>query len=118
MAGWGQSLDRGRNRSDPCAKRNLGPDANRFRAYNLDRAGAAKSLGLAPLETPAGPLRFREPSSLFPCLMAAWGGSVLLNRRLSSRNSPAKFPQIQTYLGKGIDDPLATGRFNLTPQIS
>ena len=48
--------------------------------------GLPNPLGLAPLEMPAGPLCFREPSSLFPCLMAAWGGSVLLNRRLWSRN--------------------------------
>lgn len=86
----------------------------RFSAYTLDRNGMAALLGAAPLEfstaARANPLELTLPN---PC-----GGF----ERFSVVESPimepglaAKHPDIHTYRGRGLDDPTATVRFDLTP---
>ena len=84
------------------------PDA--FRAYDLDRSALRSTLAAAPMEGtgapgvvvsiagPRGVERFRAVES------------PVMEPGLAARH-----PEIKTYAGRGIDDPTASIRFDLTP---
>ncbi len=87
---------------------------SRFAAYTLQRDGMAILLTTAPLE-------FTDAAAATPLVLALpnpCGGF----ERFAVADSPimepglaAKHPDINTYRGRGIDDPAATIRFDLTP---
>ena len=106
-----QSVEQG-SRSRAQSETWVRPDA--FRSFNLHHSRLRSLLGRAPREssqvvassgavislplsdgTPAR-FRFVEAPVMHPALAA-------------------RFPEIKTYLGRGIDDPAATVRFDLTP---
>jgi hypothetical protein len=88
-------------------------EADRLRAFALDHAGMRAALTSAPLESSrtakGAPLVVRIPAPL--------GGF----QRFAVRESPvmepglaARYPEIATYSGRGIDDSTATVRMDLT----
>lgn len=87
----------------------------RYRTQQLDRARLADLLKAAPLEaqTPAA------ESSLELSLPTPEGDYArfrIVESPIMEAALAAKFPEIRTYLGQGIDDPTATLRFDVSPQ--
>ncbi|MEO6034912.1 MAG: zinc-dependent metalloprotease family protein, partial [Verrucomicrobiota bacterium] len=84
-------------------------------AFNVDRSALAASLGKAPKE-------FSKEGRVAPAeiiLPMPDGSSARFRIVESSILAPelaAKFPEIKTYLGQGVDDPTATARIDSTPE--
>src|SRR6185295_52077 len=94
------------------AKRSVRP--RRFHAFALNRGGLAAMIAQAPRER----TRAARERPLVVSLPSPEGGF----QRFTAQESPvmepglaAKHPEIKTYAGRGIDDPAATIRFDLTP---
>jgi len=87
---------------------------NTFRAFNLDLAAVGKVLGAAPRETYAGPIASGAVVTL-PMPDGSLARFRFVDSPVMAPELAAKFPEIKTYLGTGIDDPLASVRFDLTP---
>jgi hypothetical protein len=88
--------------------------AVRMRTFTLDRTGMASALTAAPLE-------FTSAARSTPMTIAIPGPSQGF-QRFAIQESPVmepglalKHPEIKTYNGRGIDDPAATIRLDLTP---
>ncbi|GIK20330.1 MAG: hypothetical protein DYG93_05290 [Leptolyngbya sp. PLA2] len=88
---------------------------NRFEAYAIDMASAWRVLTAAPMEfTPEASLRpvvFYVPTPEGGFAPFACFESPIMEPALA-----AKFPEIRTFAGQGIDDPAACVRLDLTPQ--
>ncbi|MEV4755849.1 M12 family metallo-peptidase [Micromonospora sp. NPDC049559] len=87
--------------------------ARRASAYTLDRAGLAADLDRAPGERSAARTR---PTVLR--LPTPEGGSQrfeLVDSPVMEAGLAARHPEIRTYAGRGLDDPTATVRADLTP---
>ena len=89
--------------------------AKRFGAYTLDRAGMKTLLGKAPKEN----ARQRTIETPLVLSIPTPAGGV---ERFTVADSPvmeaglaARHPEIKTYAGRGIDDPTATIRADITP---
>ena len=87
---------------------------HRFRAFMLDRGGMAGLMAAAPHE--------RSRAAPEQPLVVSLPGPDGEFQRFTAEESPlmepglaAKHPEIKTYAGRGIDDPAATIRFDLTP---
>lgn len=84
------------------------------RAFRLHHAALAAHLGRAPTES----VRRPESSETLISLPMPDGTQARFRFVESPVMSPelaAKFPRIRTYLGRGVDDPQARVRFDLTP---
>ena len=88
----------------------------KFRSLTLNRAAMEQALSAAPLEFKATSQNAAAPMVL--ALPAPDGGF----QRFTVSESPVmeaglaeRHPDIKTYSGRGIDDPSATVRFDLTP---
>lgn len=98
------------------ARANTQPEikAVRFAAYTLDRSGMAALLTLAPMENTLAartrPLVVSLPNPLGKLEDFAVQESPVMEPGLA-----AKHPDIKTYSGRGLDNPTATLRFDLTP---
>ncbi len=87
---------------------------SKYRAATLDRAGLAAYLGGAPLERTAA----AQLSSLEVSLPHPDGGFqrfALVESPVMEPGLAAKHPEIKTYAGRGIDDPRASLRLDITP---
>ncbi|MCV2351249.1 M12 family metallo-peptidase [Paucibacter sp. Y2R2-4] len=87
---------------------------SKYRAATLDRLGLAAHLAAAPLERSAA----AQLSSLEISLPHPDGGYqrfALLESPVMESELAAKHPEIKTYAGKGIDDPRASLRMDITP---
>ncbi len=86
----------------------------RFAAYTLDRSGMAALLASAPMENSlvarTKPLVLSLPTPLGKLENFAVQESPIMEPGLA-----AKHPDIKTYSGRGLDNPAATLRFDLTP---
>lgn len=87
----------------------------RFELYRLDRANVREVLRRAPVEGTSGTDKTQTSLSLpLP------GGGVARFRieetAVMHPRLAAKFPEIKTYVGRGIDDPAATARIDWTHQ--
>jgi hypothetical protein len=96
----------------PAAEVWVKPD--QFAAVTLDRGALQRELARAPMEVMPGVVQ-----SDFELTLPMPDGS---EQRFRVVESPvmapelaAKFPEIRTYAGQGIDDPAATVRLDLTP---
>ena len=85
----------------------------RSQALTLDEAGLRAALASAPLESEAGvaPLVLRLPQP-----DGTTGRFALREAPVMEAALAARYPQIKTYAGVGLDDATATVRLDLTPR--
>ena len=87
----------------------------RYRTLALDEAALAAVLAAAPLEGVVTALT--SPAILtLPLPDGTYGRFSFVNAPIMEPALAAKFPEISTYLGQGIDDRAATVRFDRTPE--
>ncbi|WP_327025000.1 M12 family metallo-peptidase [Micromonospora sp. NBC_01739] len=88
--------------------------ANRLSAYTLDRAGIKGVLDQAPTENRRALRQLKKVVSL-PAPDGTFQRFELVKSPVMEAGLAAKHPEITTYAGKGLDDPTATIRADLTP---
>lgn len=93
----------------------VGIRAARFKGLHLNHGDLRKSLASAPDE------KLNLPAAARPILALPMPDGSFVRFRfveapVMAPELAAKFPEIKTYLGEGIDDPQATVRFDLTPE--
>lgn len=86
----------------------------KFRAAALDKAGITAFAATAPLERSAGAAVAPLVISL-PHPEGGFQRFALVESPIMEEGLAAKFPDIKTYAGKGLDDPRATLRMDITP---
>ncbi|MFO1350505.1 MAG: zinc-dependent metalloprotease family protein [Gammaproteobacteria bacterium] len=102
--------DVGAERIAATGKRPIIPD--HYRALRLDQAALAALLAQAPMEdsgTTAIILTLPLPAGGF-------GRFSVVEAPIMAPELAARYPEIKTYAGQGIDDPSATLRFSVTPK--
>ncbi|MDG4789471.1 M12 family metallo-peptidase [Micromonospora sp. WMMD1102] len=99
------------------AARSAGPvdiQAERFTGYALDRASLAATLDRAPEER-AGVAPDRSLVVVLPAPDGTFQRFALVDSPVMAPGLAARHPEIRTYTGRGLDDPSATVRADLTP---
>jgi hypothetical protein len=82
-----------------------------FHAFAVNPTLTGEVLAAAPLEgAPAEPLRF-----WIPMPDGAFAAFDIVESPIMAPELQARFPSIRTYLGRGVDDPGASVRFDWTP---
>ncbi|MEM7582585.1 MAG: reprolysin-like metallopeptidase, partial [Acidobacteriota bacterium] len=94
------------------AKRTIVPE--RYRALSLDKTAMSIALSEAPLETRAD-ARGNELILSLPLPEGGFERFRVVESPIMAPELAAKFPEIRTYAGQGIDDPAATVRLDQTP---
>ncbi|MFQ5489609.1 MAG: reprolysin-like metallopeptidase [Phycisphaerae bacterium] len=87
---------------------------DKFEAFGLDHAALGDVLSLAPLELSEEAKAF-QPEIQLPMPDGSYARFRFVESPIMEPGLAAKYPGIKTYLGKGVDDPLATVRFDITP---
>ncbi len=87
----------------------------RYRTQQLDRTRLADLLKAAPLEAQTAAAESSLELSL-PTPEGDYARFRIVESPIMEAALAAKFPEIRTYLGQGIDDPTATLRFDVSPQ--
>ncbi len=95
------------------AERDIVPEA--YRTVRLDRAALAGLLADAPLEARPGDVAAGVAVSL-PMPNGTTESFRVIEAPIMAPGLQARYPQIRTYLGQGIETPAATVRFSVTPQ--
>jgi hypothetical protein len=85
-----------------------------FRSFNLQHSRLRPLLGQAPKES-AQPLASSDALISLPMPDGTQAQFRFVESPVMHPDLAARFPEIKTYLGRGIDDPAATVRFDLTP---
>ncbi|MBF9132418.1 hypothetical protein I0C86_26220 [Plantactinospora sp. S1510] len=101
----------------PAAARAGGPtdiQASRYTGYTLDRSGLASALDRAPQERSTAATTGALVVSL-PTPDGEFQRFQLVDSPVMAPGLAARHPEIRTYAGKGLDDPTATVRADLTP---
>ncbi|WP_225444649.1 reprolysin-like metallopeptidase [Pseudomarimonas arenosa] len=85
----------------------------RYRSLRLDRSELATLLKQAPLE---GKTALAKSALLLPLPLPDGSTQVfrVVESPIMESELAARYPEIRTYLGQGVDDPSATLRFDLT----
>lgn len=91
-----------------------GIKARRFRATMLNRAGMARLAGSAPHERSLVGRRSQLVISL-PHPDGGYQRFAIVDSPVMEPGLAAKHPEIRTFSGKGVDDPGATVRMDITP---
>ncbi|MDM5177582.1 M12 family metallo-peptidase [Massilia sp. DJPM01] len=86
----------------------------RFRSATLDAAGMQSHVADAPLERGSSALASTQTISL-PHPDGGYQRFTLVESPVMEAGLAAKHPEIKTYKGRGIDDPSATLRMDITP---
>jgi hypothetical protein len=87
----------------------------RYRTFRLDRGRLAALLAAAPAE--AARRAANSPLALtLPLPDGGYGTFTIVESPVMEAALAARYPQIRTYLGQGVEDPTATVRFDLTPK--
>ena len=85
-----------------------------FRAFVLDLGQLEQVLAAAPLETAVWVTQSQTEIAL-PMPDGEFARFRFVEAPVMEPDLAAKFPEIRTYLGQGIDDPTASVRFDWTP---
>ena len=93
-------------------QRDAGPNA--YRTLGLNRTNLTTILGGAPLEFDKNALQTVQLS--LPLADGTFQNFRVVESPIMEPALAARFPEIKTYSGQGIDDPTATTRFDWTPQ--
>lgn len=86
----------------------------RYRSMVLNRGQLEAALARAPAERP-GALRTSTAQISLPLSDGRFSAFRIVESPIMEPALAARFPQIRTFLGQGIDDPSATLRFDITP---
>ncbi len=89
-------------------------EASSYRAVAVDQAALEAVLGAAPLENSAN-AQVANIILELPLPGGEFGRFRIEESPIMAPELAAKFPEIRTFRGQGIDDPAATTRFDLTP---
>jgi uncharacterized repeat protein (TIGR01451 family) len=87
---------------------------DRFRAVGLDDKVLQGILAEAKLETDE-PVEASPAELVLPLPDGSFGRFRIVESPVMEPGLVAKFPEIRTYLGQGVDDPTATARLDWTP---
>jgi hypothetical protein len=93
----------------PAGERVIAPD--HFRALTLDRQGMADFLSTLPLQESGA----RAVPIELPLPDGGYGRFAVLEYPMMAPELAARYPEIRTYAGRGLDDPTATVRLDMTP---
>jgi hypothetical protein len=85
-----------------------------FRSFNLQHSRLRPLLGQAPKES-AQPLASAGALIALPMPDGTQARFRFVESPVMHPDLAARFPEIKTYRGRGVDDPAATVRFDLTP---
>ncbi|MDW5323551.1 M12 family metallo-peptidase [Plantactinospora sp. KLBMP9567] len=99
------------------AARSAGPtdiQVGRFTGYALDRASLAAALDRAPEER-GGTAPAQSLVVSLPAPDGTFQRFALVDSPVMAPGLAARHPEIRTYAGRGLDDPTATVRADLTP---
>jgi hypothetical protein len=89
--------------------------ASSYELYSLDAVAMRAKLAKAPMEFTA--LGFNSPVVIsLPTPDQTLSRFAIVEAPIMAPELAAKYPQIKTYRGQGIDDPTATVRLDFTPQ--
>ena len=86
-----------------------------YKTLRLDKSALAALLGQAPMEFSAAS-DGREIVITLPMPDSTFARFRVVESPIMEPSLAARFPEIKTYQGQGIDDPTATTRFDLTPK--
>jgi len=86
-----------------------------YATLRLNRGGLDVLLAQAPMERDV-PVQLSSHTLRLPLPDGSYGNFRIVESPVMEPELAAKFPQIRTWLGQGIDDPTATLRFDLTPK--
>lgn len=106
--------DAGENKTTvTTGKRVIVPE--KYRASSLDVAGLRNFLWSLPAEQTLSRTRAEAPVISLPMPDGTTGRFRLWESSIQAPELQAKFPEIKTFLGQGIDDPAATIRCDFNP---
>ncbi|MDQ3118467.1 MAG: M12 family metallo-peptidase, partial [Verrucomicrobiota bacterium] len=97
---------------DAATRRNIVPQS--YRTLELDRAALKNVLAAAPAEF-SGPIEKVNVEVSVPLPDGTFGRFNVQESPVMEPKLAAKFPEIKTYVGQGIEDPTATIRMDVTP---
>ena len=86
----------------------------KFKAFELDHAALGDVLIQAPMERTEEARAF-QPEIRLPMPDGGFERFRFFEAPVMRPDLAAKFPQIKTYAGQGVDDPNASVRFDITP---
>jgi hypothetical protein len=86
-----------------------------YRTLQLNKAALLDLLASAPPEA-SGPIQMTGTELQIPLPYGGFGRFLIQDSPIMESKLAAKFPELKTYVGQGIDDPTATMRIDVTPR--
>jgi reprolysin-like metallo-peptidase family M12B/putative Ig domain-containing protein len=86
-----------------------------YRTLQLNKSALIDLLASAPLES-SGAMEVTGAELQIPLPSGGFGRFRIQESPIMEPKLAAKFPELKTYVGQGIDDPTATMRIDLTPR--
>jgi hypothetical protein len=86
-----------------------------YRTVQLSKSALANLLNSAPLES-SGRMEATGAELQIPLPSGGFGRFLIQESPIMEPKLAAKFPELKTYIGQGIDDPTATMRMDVTPR--
>ena len=86
-----------------------------YRTLQLNKTVLTHLLASAPPEA-SGPIEMTGTELQIPLPYGGFGRFLIQDSPIMEPKLAAKFPELKTYVGQGIDDPTATMRIDITPR--